>query len=281
MKLLILLILPLLALAQTQLDIERQGKRVDFLRPPFASPARSGPTLPATCAAGELFFLTSATPGNNLHVCYSPGNWAMSASSGPAQVAVYAGNTLIGSRSAVSIQPGLGVTAILADNGGRINIEHSVNTAVIPTLAKLQNGEPLRCVSTEGSPGVHSCSLMPVLGVLTTGMLLHWKPSVEVSGSATLEVDILGAKAVKLWDGATNPAAGDIPAGALTPIWYDGTVWRVIGSRPGQAASAPRPTCAAAVRGRVWHVAGGTGVADSVSVCAKDAADSYAWRTIY
>ena len=45
--------------------------------------------------------------------------------------------------------------------------------------------------------------------------------------------------------------------------------------------TAAKPTCDATVRGTYWHTRGGTGVKDSVEVCAKDAADAYAWRTIY
>lgn len=42
-----------------------------------------------------------------------------------------------------------------------------------------------------------------------------------------------------------------------------------------------RPTCDVSVRGVLWMDEGGAGVADSLAVCAKDAADSYAWRAIY
>jgi hypothetical protein len=42
-----------------------------------------------------------------------------------------------------------------------------------------------------------------------------------------------------------------------------------------------KPTCASGVRGMYWHTLGGTGVKDDIQVCAKDAADAYAWRTIY
>ena len=45
--------------------------------------------------------------------------------------------------------------------------------------------------------------------------------------------------------------------------------------------SGTRPACALANRGQQWYVAGATGVQDSFSICAKDAADAYAWRTIY
>lgn len=42
-----------------------------------------------------------------------------------------------------------------------------------------------------------------------------------------------------------------------------------------------RPTCDASARFTFWTVAGGAGVKDTVEVCAKDAGDAYAWRTIY
>src|SRR5271169_6156195 len=45
--------------------------------------------------------------------------------------------------------------------------------------------------------------------------------------------------------------------------------------------SAPKPTCSSSIRGRFWYVAGGSGVKDSVEVCAKAADDTFAWRTIY
>lgn len=42
-----------------------------------------------------------------------------------------------------------------------------------------------------------------------------------------------------------------------------------------------QPTCAVGFRGTIWIDEGTAGVKDSVAVCAKDAANAYAWRTIY
>lgn len=42
-----------------------------------------------------------------------------------------------------------------------------------------------------------------------------------------------------------------------------------------------KPTCASGVRGTIYYVAGGGGVKDTFEVCGKDAADNYAWRTLY
>lgn len=45
--------------------------------------------------------------------------------------------------------------------------------------------------------------------------------------------------------------------------------------------SGSKPTCDASARGTIWLEEGGAGVKDTVDVCAKDAGDAYAWRTIY
>ncbi len=42
-----------------------------------------------------------------------------------------------------------------------------------------------------------------------------------------------------------------------------------------------KPTCTVMTRGQIFHVKGGVAVKDTVEVCCKDAADAYAWRTIY
>jgi hypothetical protein len=46
------------------------------------------------------------------------------------------------------------------------------------------------------------------------------------------------------------------------------------------AANSTRPAASAAVRGTFWITWGGAGVADIVSVCVKDAADAYSWKTV-
>jgi len=42
-----------------------------------------------------------------------------------------------------------------------------------------------------------------------------------------------------------------------------------------------QPACSAATRGLVVMVQGATGVKDSFAICAKDATDAYAYRTLY
>ncbi len=43
--------------------------------------------------------------------------------------------------------------------------------------------------------------------------------------------------------------------------------------------SGSQPTCDASVRGLLWNIPGGAGVADILQACQKDAADAYSWVT--
>ncbi|PIZ03694.1 MAG: hypothetical protein COY58_08040 [Gammaproteobacteria bacterium CG_4_10_14_0_8_um_filter_38_16] len=42
-----------------------------------------------------------------------------------------------------------------------------------------------------------------------------------------------------------------------------------------------KPTCDVTNRGLKWYTQSGAGVKDALEICAKDAGDTYAWRTIY
>lgn len=42
-----------------------------------------------------------------------------------------------------------------------------------------------------------------------------------------------------------------------------------------------QPSCSSSTQGTFWDAPGAAGVKDTVSVCAKDATDTFAWRTIY
>lgn len=53
------------------------------------------------------------------------------------------------------------------------------------------------------------------------------------------------------------------------------------GLQIGVGNTAAAPTCDSNSRGKFWYQGGGAGVKDNVQVCAKDAANAYAWRTIY
>lgn len=45
--------------------------------------------------------------------------------------------------------------------------------------------------------------------------------------------------------------------------------------------SGAQPTCDSTIRGGMWRILGGAGVADTFEICRKDAADAYAWVTLF
>ena len=205
----------------------------------------------------------------------------MQSGGGSGSLAIDNNGTLVGSRNIMNLIGGMGVVNTISDTGTQINVQQSVDTSVIPSKANAQSGAMWLC-SSAGSSSAYTCGLWPTLQAYSTGMVLAWKPNVNGAGGATtLNVDTLGAVAVKQADGVTDPTGADIVAGRLYNVWHDGTVFRLMTPAVNVASAATQPACNASQRGRWWQTLGGTGVKDTVTVCAKDAGDAYAWRSIY
>ncbi len=268
------------AVGQTQVDLRTQSKSVDFTAASSTKPLSTGTMLPAVCSIGQMFFLSNGTAGQNLYGCVTTNTWSLESSGG---VSVENSGTLVGTRSIFNYSAGLGTLFAISDTGTAISIQSSANTAVTQTLASDQGGGARLCASASGSAAIYTCSMAPTLTQYTSGMVLEWKPDISGAGGATtLNVDVLGAVPLRLADGLTNPASGDIVAGRLQQIWYDGVSFRLFDKVvPSGVLGESLPTCNLSTRGRLWFVAGAVGVKDSLSACAKDASDSYAWRTLY
>ena len=267
--------------AQTQVDLKTQSKTVDFQAAPFTKPFKTGSVLPVSCTQAEMFFLTSASAGMNLYGCPN-GGWVSEGGGGGATTIKNTGTT-VGTRSILDLSSGVGILLATSDSGQSIVVQTGLDTAVVETRNSEQSGAALFCGSASGSGTAYTCFPSPTVSMYTVGMVLHWKPDASGTGGATtLNVDTLGAVALKLSDGITDPGPGDIAAGRLYEIWYDGASFRLLNSEvsPGVRGEA-RPTCSVAVRGRQWFVAGAAGVKDGLSVCAKDASNAYACRALY
>jgi hypothetical protein len=232
---------------------------------------------------GELFFLTTALPGLNLYGCPSANTWLVEAGDGGGLTTIQNTGVPVGARAILDLTTGTGILQAISDNGIAIALQTSADTAVVQTLSSEQSGARLKCSSSEASGSAYLCSMSPLLTTYTQGMVLHFIPDVDgTGGAATLDVDSLGPVAIKLADGVTDPAAGELIGNRLYQIWHDGSVFRLVNHEiPPGALAETRPACAIGVRGRVWFVAGGAGVQDTLAVCAKDATDAYAWRTLY
>jgi hypothetical protein len=218
-----------------------------------------------------------------MYGCTAANTWTPESGAGSGVTQIQNTGTLVGARPILDFSAGPGILLAISDTGQAISIQSSVDTSFVQTSGNEQSGASLLCSTASGSGTTYTCALSPVLTGYTTGMVLNWNPDVSATGgSTTLNVNTLGAKSVKLADGATDPAPGDVVAGRIVEIWYDGVVFRLLASPiPAGILGETQPACVVNVRGRLWFVAGASGVKDSLSVCAKDATDAYAWRALY
>ena len=186
---------------------------------------------PATCTAGETYFATDATAGGNVYGCTAGNTWT--AQGGGADLSVASNGVTVGARGTANFITGPGLVNAITDTGTQINVQIGLDTSLVETLPTAQSGTALLCASASSSNVSYQCSLTPTSTGYTTGMLLRWIPDVTASGGAiTLNVDTLGAVPVKLADGVSNPASGDLMAGRLYHAWYDGSRFRLMPTTP-------------------------------------------------
>jgi hypothetical protein len=216
--------LPAAAMRTDQSNTVAAGTQ-DFRGAAHTLPMKSGLTasLPSLCTTGELYFAADAPPGQNTYGCTATNTWSIQGN-----LTVKSDDSTVGRRGAINFEAGAGIMTVMTDSGSEINVLLGLDTAVVQTPWGEQTGSALLCGSTGGSSSSYQCSLQPTLQEYTTGMTLHWTPDVNGTGGATtLNVDTLGATAVKLADGVTDPASTDIQSGQLYVIWYDGGVFRL------------------------------------------------------
>ncbi len=66
----------------TTINLGTQGRNADFSTLPVTRPVTVGTALPAACLIGQLFFISSAVPGQNLYACTSVNSWTQLAGGG-------------------------------------------------------------------------------------------------------------------------------------------------------------------------------------------------------
>lgn len=92
---------------------------------------------------------------------------------------------------------------------------------------------PLSCPDTSGSATAQVCNTSPTFTPAASDTIVYKTTTVN-TGSLTINVNSLGAKTVKKWQGASALALGDLPANTPVLMTYDGTNWEVasIGNAP-------------------------------------------------
>lgn len=95
-----------------------------------------------------------------------------------------------------------------------------------------------------GSTDAYACTPSPAPGAYVTGTVIYlFKANTVNTGAATLNVNSLGAKTIKKYTttGGTDLADGDIRAGQIVAVVYDGTNMQMV-SGLGNAGSAAAAT---------------------------------------
>ena len=149
----------------------------------------------------------------------------------------------------------IGSAGILFTGTGGAKTEFAIRGSSAVTMG-VGSGEDMRIASTG------------FVGIATT---TPYKP-LSVVGAGGVVAESYFATSTT----ATSIFAGSVAIGTTTTtqkLQVDG------GIRLNTATS--KPTCDSTVRGTFWAVQSGVGVKDTVEVCAKDAGDAYAWRTLY
>lgn len=97
-------------------------------------------------------------------------------------------------------------------------------------------------------------------------------------GSPTQRTNSTAIGANSYVDADNRVVLGD---GAVVDVWAGSAAQaRLVGTGV-RLVTGTRPTCDATTRGLLFYVAGGAGVADTCEVCRKDAANNYAWVSLF
>lgn len=88
----------------------------------------------------------------------------------------------------------------------------------------------------EGSANVYKITLTPAPTAYEVGKIYKFKATNTNTGASTLQIGTLTATAIKK-NVSVALTAGDIPAGAIIPVMYDGTNFQLIPMAPPSAAS--------------------------------------------
>jgi hypothetical protein len=212
--------------SQTQVDLRTQSKTVDFTQAPETRPVKTGTALPAICAVGDLYFLTTAVPGANLYACVAVNTWSLETGGGGGgggSLAIDSNSTLVGTRPIANFLAGAGIQDLISDTGTQINIQQNADFSIVESRALFQAGTDVSLSCSSGSGTVYACTPNGnVLSVYTDQQRFAWKPDVSCLAAPTINVSTLAPVPLYRSDGSAIQA-GDCTAGMQVTIWYDAT----------------------------------------------------------
>jgi hypothetical protein len=125
------------ALCQTQVDLRRQSKNVDFSSAASTKPLKSGTALPSTCGVGEMFFLTNGPAGSNLYGCTSTNAWSLEAGGGSgsgASMAAQLGDFQVTRSNSTTLVAGTNCSSATPCNARFGNLVYSIVSPATVTI---------------------------------------------------------------------------------------------------------------------------------------------------
>jgi hypothetical protein len=126
--------------------------------------------------------------------------------------------------------PAGAVSSVFGRTGAVVAVSGDYTAAQVTNAAdqaSIQN-ESYSYGADSGSTNAYAITLSPAPGSYTAGQNFIVKAASTNTGSATLNVNSLGAKTIKKLDGATNLASGDIVSGQIFVVEYDGTNFQLV-----------------------------------------------------
>lgn len=101
------------------------------------------------------------------------------------------------------------------------------------TVAQVQDSAPMWGGTAGGTADALTLTLTPAIASYTTGLTVRFIVGGSVNtGAATLAINGLTATAIRIGLAASALSPGDLPAGALAEVTYDGTVFRLTQVQP-------------------------------------------------
>ncbi len=205
------------------LDIELENLKttLDKVLSNLASLLRDDGKIKDGKGQPHLFNLSSKASG---FLNYSSGSWSFEADpTHPAQTAQAAAETSQAAAEAANVLANQykddTEIAKLAAETAQVAAEAAQQS--IPTAANIQSGSLWYALST-GTTTAYQLTLNPVPISINVGLFVHMKAHATNTGSATLNINSMGAKTVKTSDGS-DLKLGDIKANSLYRLIYDGT----------------------------------------------------------
>lgn len=98
------------------------------------------------------------------------------------------------------------------------------------SIGQMQDGGPMWGGTAGGTANALTVTLAPAITAYATGQAVQFITGASAnSGAMTLAINGLTAKAIVRPNGSTALAAGDVPAGTMATVIYDGTSFRLVG----------------------------------------------------